>query len=344
MQENRDRRKVWWAVLISIALHLLIGLGLAAFGGRDRTLAEEKEEEPPVQLTVMDLPEPTPPPAPPPLAPKNTLTTNVEPDQASSVAPKEKTFEANANSIAAAEKAAEKENFLPGQDGKDRPFMNLRNHQQAFAQDGSAPRPTPAPAAPPKPSPTPEKSVAPTPTPAPDTEEMALLTNTPKPIPSPPSTEEKTDVPTPSETATPTPPPETTPPAPASTYRDLQQQTIIRGGISNRGRSAVNAVGTPLGRYRKQIEDAIGSRWYFMINERVDLASIGTTALTFRITADGTISNVRITENTTSEAAASIALRSIQETKFPPIPEELLPTLPDGYFTMEESFTIFANR
>lgn len=331
-------------MLISIGLHLLVGLGLAAFGGSKQALAPEKEEEPPVQLTMMDLPEPTPPPTPPPLAPKNTFTTNVEPDQTSSIAPKEKTFEANANSIAAAEKAAEKNNFLPGQDGKERPFMNLRNHQQSFAQDGSAPKPTPAPTAPPKPSPTPEQSIAPTPTPAPEKEEMALLTNTPTPIPSPPSTEEKTEVPTPSETPTPTPPPETTPPAPASTYRDLQQQTIIRGGISNRGRSAVNAVGTPLGRYRKQIEDAIGSRWYFMINERVDLASIGTTALTFRIAADGSISNVRITENTTSEAAASIALRSIQETKFPPIPEELLPTLPDGYFTMEESFTIFANR
>ncbi len=132
-------------------------------------------------------------------------------------------------------------------------------------------------------------------------------------------------------------------PRPASTYRDLQQQTIIRGGISNRGRSAVNAVGTPLGRYRKQLEDAIGARWYFLINERVDLASIGTTALTFRIAADGSISNMRITENTTSEAAASIALRSVQETKFPPIPEELLPTLPGGYFTMEETFTIFGN-
>ena len=31
-----------------------------------------------------------------------------------------------------------------------------------------------------------------------------------------------------------------------------------------------------------------------------------------------------MTENTANEASASIALRSIQETKFPPIPEDLL--------------------
>ena len=35
-----------------------------------------------------------------------------------------------------------------------------------------------------------------------------------------------------------------------------------------------------------------------------------------------------MTENTANEASASIALRSIQETKFPPIPEDLLATLP----------------
>ena len=51
-----------------------------------------------------------------------------------------------------------------------------------------------------------------------------------------------------------------------------------------------------------------------------------------------------MTENTANEASASIALRSIQETKFPPIPEDLLATLPEGRFTMEETFTIFANR
>lgn len=339
MERNRERRKVGWAVLISVGLHLLIGLALAAFGGSAGALTPV-EEAPPVQLTMMDLPEATPTPAPP----RNTLTTTVDPARKSAVAPNEKTFEANENSIAAAEKAATEQNFLPGQDGKDRPFANLEEHEQSFAQDGAAPRPTPAPTAPPKPSPTPKETAAPTPTPEPDVDQLALLTTTPTPIPSPPSTEEKTDVPTPTETPTPTPEPQTTPPNPASTYRDFQQKTVIRGGINNRGRSAVNAVGTPLGRYKKQLEDAIGSRWYYYVNVHADLANIGTTAVTFDISSDGSAKNLRVTENTTTEASASIALRSIQETKFPPIPEDLLATLPDGHLKMEESFTIFANR
>ena len=106
----------------------------------------------------------------------------------------------------------------------------------------------------------------------------------------------------------------------------------------------MNAVGTPQGRYKKLIEDAIGSRWYHYIDAKMDLIGIGTTSVTFQIEPDGSISNLRMTENTANEASASVALRSIQETKFPPIPDDLLAALPEGRFTMEESFTIFANR
>jgi outer membrane biosynthesis protein TonB len=337
MEPNRDRRRVWWAVLASIVLHLMIGLSLAAFGSSNRDIAIEETQIP--QLTIMQVAEPTPPP----LAPKNAPMTTVDPARKSAVAPKEKTFEANENSIAAAEKAATTDSQLPGQDGKDRPFMNLEEHQNTFASAGSAPQPKSTPTPPPKKEPTPNETATPAaPTPAPN--QLALLTQTPTPVPSPPDTEENTAIPTPTETPTPTPPLDQKPPNAASSYQDFQQKTVIRGGINNRGRSAVNAVGTPQGRYKKLLEDAIGSRWYHYTAEKADLISIGTTSVTFEIMADGTVNDLRMTENTGNEASASIALRSIQETKFPPIPEDLMATLPQGRFTMEESFTIFANR
>ena len=324
-------------MLASIVLHLMIGLSLAAFGGGSQDLA--LEEEAPPQLTIMQLAEPTPPP----LVPKNAPMTTVDPARKSAVAPKEKTFEANENSIAAAEKAATANNQLPGQDGKERPFTNLEEHDYSLASSGATPQAKPSPTAHPKKEPSPNQTVPPTaPTPAPD--QFALLTQRATPVPSPLQTEQKAEIPTPTETPTPTPAPEETPPKPASSYQDLQQKTVIRGGINNRGRSAVNAIGTPQGRYKKLLEDAIGSRWYHYTAEKADLISIGTTSVTFEIEADGTVRNLRMTENTANEASASIALRSIQETKFPPIPEDLLAALPDGRFTMEESFTIFANR
>lgn len=336
-EPNRDRRKVWWAVLASVVLHVLIGLSLAAFGGNRQDVALEEPQVP--QLTIMQEPEPTPPP----VVPKNAPMVTVDPARKSAIKPKEKTFEANEDSVAAAEKAATTNSQLPGQDGKDRPFMNLEEHENSFASAGSTPQPKPTPTAAPKESPTPNETATPVAsTPAPD--QLALLTQTPTPVPSPPETTEQSEIPTPTETPTPTPQETATPPTPASAYRDLQQQTIIRGGITNRGRSAVNAVGTPQGRYKKLLEDAIGSRWYHYTAAKIDLISIGTTSVTFKIEADGSVRDLRMTENTANEASASIALRSIQETKFPPIPEDLLATLPEGRFTMEESFTIFANR
>ena len=204
-EPNRERRKVWWAVLASIAVHLLIGLSLAAFGGSQKDIALEELQVP--QLTIIQLPEPTPPP----LAPKNAPMTTVDPARKSAVAPKEKTFEANENSIAAAEKAATQDNQLPGQDGKERPFMNLEEHQNSFASGGSTPQPKPTPTAAPKEKPTPNETVPPAaPTPAPN--QLALLTQTPTPVPSPPESVEKTEIPTPTETPTPTPEPIATPP------------------------------------------------------------------------------------------------------------------------------------
>ena len=337
IRTNRDRRTVWWAVLASIGLHLLIGLSLAAFSSR-QTDFEMTEETPPPQLTLLEVAESTPPP----LVSKHAPMITVDETRKSAETPKEKTFEANENSIAAAEKAAATDNQLPGQNGKERPFMNLDEHDYSLATQGATPQPKTLPSATPKNEPTPQET-KPSSTPTPPPEELALLTQTPTPIPSPAETEQNTQETIPTPTPTPTPEPTRTP-VPSSSYRDFQQKTLIRGGISNRGRSALNAVGTPLGRYKKLLEDAIGSRWYYYTGAKVDLISIGTTSVTFEILADGSVTNLRITENTANEASASIALRSIQETKFPPIPEDLLGALPDGRFTMEESFTIFANR
>src|ERR1041385_7444671 len=147
IEPNRERRRVWWAVLASVVLHLLIGLSLAAFGGKTQDIA--LEETPPPQLTIMQLPEPTPP-----LVPKNAPMTTVDPARKSAVAPKEKTFEANENSLAAAEKAETENNQMPGKGGKDRPFVNWEEHKKSFASAGAPPEPKLSPTAPPKEEPT----------------------------------------------------------------------------------------------------------------------------------------------------------------------------------------------
>src|SRR5262249_55210315 len=79
-------RKILWALLAALCIHLVIGYSLAVFGGLLYTPFSVTEEEKPVELTFVDL-APTPQ--------KNTVFVPNEENQVEQ--PKEKTFESNAN-------------------------------------------------------------------------------------------------------------------------------------------------------------------------------------------------------------------------------------------------------
>jgi outer membrane biosynthesis protein TonB len=346
MEHKKERRKLAIAVLISLFLHLAIGFALAAFGG---ALAPAvPPEETPSELTLVDLSEP-----PPPLVPKNPAFVETEPSKESKEKPKDQTFQSNANSVAASKLPPSGDLPLPSQDGKERPDLNLDTHDYSLPSQGSQPQPpaqqappeaklSPAqtpetkPSEPPKTSPSPEAAMTPQP------DQLAMLRNTPPPPLSTPQEAEPSPPPEPpSVTAPAAPPPK--PNNPASNYRAQKQETRIAGSISNRGPSALNTVGTPLGRYQKQMYDAVGARWYQHTSQKRDLISIGTTRLTFSIDRSGRVINLRVAENTANEAFASVCLQSVQELKMPPIPEDVASTLPPEGLQEELTFIMYAN-
>src|SRR5204863_6560212 len=193
-------------------------------------------EEKPVELTLVDL-SPTP---------KNSAF--IETDE-SKKAPetKEKTFESNANSVGASELAATGELPLPSQTGKDRPLMDFETNPYSLETKGAQPQQSKAAS---------QQKQMPAPQSAPITaaEQFALLTQK-----SAPETERSAEA---SQAQ--------------SAYRRLKERTHIAGNITNHGISAVNALGTPLGRYQKIVADSIGSRWYTYVKQRGDLINIGT--------------------------------------------------------------------
>ena len=105
----------------------------------------------------------------------------------------------------------------------------------------------------------------------------------------------------------------------------------------------MNAVGTPLGRYQKAVSDAIGSRWYYYIDKKRDLISIGTAHLEAELDAQGHVKELRVISNNANEAFANICLQSFQEAHIPPIPPDLIATLPDGRMHIDFSFTSYSN-
>jgi outer membrane biosynthesis protein TonB len=347
MEQKKERRKLGLAILISLFLHLVVGFSLATFGSA--FTPTPPLEDKPVELTIVDLSA-----TPPPLVPKNPPFMETAPSKESAEKPREQTFESNANSIAASKLPATGDAPLPTQDGKERPYVNLETHQFSLPTDGSKPRPDPqstvAPESKPAPAPPkakPSEAPASTPTAAPaatpEPEQLAMLTSTPPPpIKAPDETEPSPfpDVAASTPASAPRPKPELA----ASSYQAQKEETRITGRLTNRGPSSVNAVGTPLGRYQKAVSDAIGSRWYYYMNSKMDLASIGTANIQAEVDAQGHVQKLRVVSNNANEAFANICLQSFQEAHIPPIPPDLIATLPEGRMPVDFFFTSYANQ
>ena len=309
VDRRNESRKVLWAFLAAIFIHLVVAYFLAAWGGIFSPALPVSEK--PVELTIVDLS------TPPPIAPKNSAFMETDESKQSADQPKEKTFESNANSIAASQLPATGGIPLPSQQGKDRPSVDLETHQYSLANEGAQPRPSVAPQESPKPS------EAPQPTPISEAEQFAMLRATPTPAVRPSA------VPTPEQ--------------PRSSYRAQKEQTRLSGSITNRGASSVNALGTPLGRYQKILYDSVGSRWYYYVAKQGDLVTIGTLRLVFSVDRSGRVTNLKIVENTSNESFANVCLQSVLEMQLPPIPDDVASSLPSEGLDEEMSFTMYAN-
>jgi len=313
-ERKQEARKIFWALLAALFIHLVIAYSIATFGGMlssPFSVAEEK----PIELTFVDLATPAP------VVPKNSMFMETDESKQSTEQPKEKTFESNANAIAASQLPATGAMPLPSQQGKDRPMVDLETHQYSLPNEGAQPQPSAAPRE------TPVPSVAPQPTPQStpitEAEQFAMLTSRPTPTIQPAAA--------------------ATPQQPRSSYRAQKEQTRLSGSITNRGAPSVNAVGTPLGRYQKILYDAIGSHWYYYVAKQGDLVSIGTARLVFSVDRSGRVTNLKVVQNSSNEAFANVCLRSVLEIQLPPIPEDVANTLPPEGLDEEMLFTMFAN-
>src|SRR5712691_1741216 len=305
-ERKQEMRKILLALAAALFIHLLIGYSLAVFGGLLYSPFSVIEEDKPVELTFVDLA--TPAPAKNPMFIPNDESKQTE-------QPKEKTFESNANSIAASEIPPTGSLPVPSQQGVDRPNLDLDSHRESIPNEGAQPRPSVA-----QTSATPQPTAQPTP--ISKSEEFAMLTSTPTPHPSVAST----------------------PQAPKSSYQPYKEKTRLAGSITNRGTSAVNAVGTPLGRYQKVLFDAIGSRWYAYIEEKADLVKLGTTRVSFAVDRSGRVKNLKVINNDSNEAFANVCLQSILDAQLPPIPDDVASALPPEGLETEIAFTTFSNR
>jgi outer membrane biosynthesis protein TonB len=301
---EQDARTVFWALLVAILIHLIVAFLLAAFSGFFSPSLPAPEK--PVELTFMDLS--------PASASKNSAF--IETDESKNAPePKDKTFESNANSIGASELAAAGEMPLPSQEGKDRPLMDFETNPHSLDSKGAQAQQKPASQQNAQPAAQPAAPIT-------AAEQFALLTQ---------KSAAALDAAAAASQA-------------QSMYRRQKERTHIAGNITNRGISSVNALGTPLGRYQKIVADSIGSRWYTYVDQKRDLINIGTVRLSFVVDRSGRVKNLKVTENSSNQAFASVCVQSVLEAHLPPIPEDVAQTLPSEGLEVEGlGFIIFPN-
>jgi outer membrane biosynthesis protein TonB len=349
---NRDdQRKVVMAVGASLLLHLLFVFGFTLVKWSVPLPVPQSDESLEVMLVpsqdetmdIMRLQMPTPAP--------RTRKSYVDSDglQKSEKAPTDAVFESDENMSAASELPAAGDAPLPTQRGKERPFAQFenRNYSPKTADESAeaVPEQLKATAQPaPLQQPTPIQAAQTTPAPVRPTPAMTAKSDATPSQDSLPLPETR---PTPSETLAmlkQQPAPRTqSKPAAKSGYQPQRERTMIEGSISNRGKAAVSAIGTPLGRYRKLIADAIGSRWYYYVNQRMDLISIGSVHIKFFINEAGRVEELKVLSNSSNETFANYSVQSILEAKMPPLPEDTVPLLDNGRLEVEYTFTIYPN-
>lgn len=312
---RRRGRFAWWALLVSLLFHALVILSVAWVYIVEFEPPPEPVEE--IEITIIE----------PPVQPRFVDTSAPEAEKP----PEEALFESDRDTVAASPDAAEGDQPLPTQDGSDQKFLELERQELALAEvDEAPPAPAsppsePAPPQPPQPE-APQETVAEEKKPEQPEPDALLAAAQPEPQRKP---------------AEPKPPP--APPPSRPSFQRQARPTRLSGSVSNRGRSGVASLATPLGRYRKAISDAIGSSWYHHIGPRMDLFSYGTVSVVFSIDRSGKVRRPRVVSNTSNESFEIVTVESILAADIPPIPPDILPTLEGGQIEMDYTFSIITN-
>jgi outer membrane biosynthesis protein TonB len=311
------RKKITLAVIASLLLHLFLFLAVVGYYTIFPPPANPKgaEDQDPPQLTILD----TPP------AKEQQPYVRTEDDQKTDQKQDNAPFQSDKDTAAASEKQSNEQAPLPTQDGKNLESLMFRNNDFSLAmngQDYSRESANGGENAASTPAPTPDTT--PTPAPTAKDDDLAMLRPTPTPLPTPNQNTAKNN--------------RNQPGAPRTAYRPQNIISRMQGNIGNRGRSAVSALGTPQGRFEKAVEDAVGSLWYYFVSQRSDLLSIGTVRIEFVVNARGEVVSARVVSNSSNETLATCSLQSVREAKIPPMPQELVPLVPERGLEFTFSF------
>jgi len=329
-QERAEFNRLVWAMIISLALHLVFVGGYQ--GGKKLGWWDHLQFPRWMQIPLLsELLEKkkSEQAAKPPLADVPLMFLGVSPDQATPEPPKDAKFYSDKNSIAA-NPQADQESDTPKITGTqtDVPKTEDVPRNKEFTTLQPAPPQV-------QQSPQEQEEQKPKPAELPGDLTMAKPDTAAKPDPEPPK----------EEPPAPTPKPRTIKEALAR--KKLQnipgEKMKQEGGVKRRLElSSFDAKATPFGAYDAAMVEAISQRWYSLLDERSYASDgRGKVVLQFSLHQDGRISDMNVAENSTSEMLSIICQKAVRD------PEPYAAWPPEMRRTMGEirkiQFTFYYN-
>ena len=124
-------------------------------------------------------------------------------------------------------------------------------------------------------------------------------------------------------------------------FQPHTRTTHFEGGINRKGRSAVDAASTPLGKYGKAVTGAIEKKWHLYRLEHAEFLTYATMKLQFQVDASGNVRNLKIVDNDAPAIMTDFTLSAILDAPLPKIPQDVLELLDDGRFNITYNVVVY---
>lgn len=129
--------------------------------------------------------------------------------------------------------------------------------------------------------------------------------------------------------------------APPMEFMAQKRRSNLPGGATLGPEDSFGANETDLGRYKRKLYEAIGSRWYAYVENAGSNINIGEVTITFRVSAKGKFSEITVANGVETSSLTAVSKRSIFEAEnlIGPFPESMQRQLGD-YYDEKITFTV----
>ena len=115
----------------------------------------------------------------------------------------------------------------------------------------------------------------------------------------------------------------------------------LAGKLSNIGTAGLDVAETPLGHYKKKVDQAVQRSWHRARIARGDFAKYGSLKVRFWIDRSGKIVELKVVRNNADPVMLDFSISGIRNALLPPVPEELIKRTQDERMEFDYEIIIY---